>query len=430
MAKRQIEKVLAAQLLEATKSVLEHVSRWMAELNGSGEPPPPGMSQVYGRARRLRDYLHRSVATYGKAVTLDLTEEDENTLVSCIVHHLGAVDLELERGRMADRAWLGDKREKLSKCAIEMATRPVERIPARDDAGQNTATVRSVIAAIAQRLAAPTEAARAALDSDYRMPSVISGASFPTVSPEPVVERAPEPGSVPVPQQPAAPPGSGVIRGAAALATELGWGTQAPRSAETPRGVHRVDTVPPAFGGASAGKTAPSPDALLEPQRIADPRLRAMAVMDLRAFDHTVAAGQYRLAMVHLASIFEGAVVDYALPRQKELGIKGPPETWRIEQVVETALGDHLTSMDRPYLLQMVAARHLVRPAIQLHSPMVVTPVSFERALAFVRRVLVELGYAGSAGGVLPMGFEAETTAVPSHDAGDLDPSWNAGGYA
>src|SRR5262249_49706328 len=138
MAKRQIEKVLAAQLLEATKCVLEHVSRWMVELNGGGHEPPPGISQVYGRARRLRDYLHRSVATYGKAVTLDLTEEDENALVSCIVHHLGTVDLELEQGRIADRAWLADKREKLSKCALEMATCAVVRIPTRDNVRMTT----------------------------------------------------------------------------------------------------------------------------------------------------------------------------------------------------------------------------------------------------------------------------------------------------
>ena len=90
--------------------------------------------------------------------------------------------------------------------------------------------------------------------------------------------------------------------------------------------------------------------------------------------------------------------------------------------------------MDRPYLLQFTTARQLVRPAVQLHSPMVVTRATLSKAMDFCRRVLAELGYAGSADpsgmgapaqdwGAPPRGVQP---AAPANPAPPAAPNWDA----
>ena len=390
MAQRQMDKVVATQLLEAIKSVLEHVSQWMIELTETGQDAPSGLSQLYGKVRRLRDYVHRGVAAYGKSVALDLCEEDQNLLVSCIVHHIGDIDQQLERGASGDVAWMEEKRRNLSQFAVALATRPVSRIPNRATVQFTTASVRSVTAAIAQRTVRLPGQPPASHAGPARQ-------RWQQSDPAPLHPgEAPAPSSYAPPLQPSYP-------------QAFGYG--APPAERPPQ------PVPPDYGYVAAGPfedsspglfldpddgLSPSPDpgafeSLLDPQKVSDPRLRTMVAMDVRAFARTMASEDYRLAMVHLGSVFEAVIVDYVTPRHRDLNIRGTPETWRIEKILSVVLGDRLTSMDRPYLLQLVAARHLVRPAIQLLSPMVVTREILLKAFEFFRRVLIELGYSGSA---------------------------------
>ena len=121
MVQRQIEKVVAAQLLEATKGVLDHLSQWQNHLNQTGEQGPPGMSQTYGSVRRLRDSLQRlAVSSYTREVPINFGTDEENLLVSCAVHHVGCLDLSLQgANNPQDTAWMEAARQSLSNCARE-----------------------------------------------------------------------------------------------------------------------------------------------------------------------------------------------------------------------------------------------------------------------------------------------------------------------
>ena len=71
MAHDRVEQELAAQLLEATKNVLDHLSRWKFEAHDRGEDVPREVARTFGKVRPLRDYLKRCASSY-QAVDLDL----------------------------------------------------------------------------------------------------------------------------------------------------------------------------------------------------------------------------------------------------------------------------------------------------------------------------------------------------------------------
>lgn len=362
MSGNEIDKVLATQLLEATKNVLQDLNRWlMDEASPDASESSREMSQTYGKVRRLRDYLQRSIATYSRSIRIELTEDDTNLLVGCIVHHVGVMELQMESGRVArgDLTWYREKTANLSAWATENATRPVERVPVRDAIQLETASVRGLMATIKSRTS--------------------GSPGSPDTPPENwgAIEHHM------IGNQPFKPNDAGAAATQPPPETQPAPSTAAPALHPTVAS-EAVEEV--GVGGL-----------FLDPKQIADPRLRTLIAMDLQAFQRTKANSLHRLAMVHLASVFEGVVVDYGLAHAKELSLTGMPESWRIEEVVRRAMTDDLTAADRGQLLQMVAARHLVRPAVQLSSPVVVTGPVLERAIAFTNRVLVGLGYVGSA---------------------------------
>jgi len=137
-------------------------------------------------------------------------------------------------------------------------------------------------------------------------------------------------------------------------------------------------------------------ETVIDVKRIKDPRLRTMLGLDTRAFDRALSAGDARLALVHLYSIFEAGVLDHALNRRGELGLHGNVESWSLEGILQKALGDRLAIADRALLIGLISGRSLVRPAIQLVSPLAVTAVSLKDSMALVRRIFIELGLIGS----------------------------------
>jgi hypothetical protein len=396
--------MVAAQLLEATKGVLDHLRTWQTRLSQSGEEGPAGIPQIYGAVRRLRDYLQRlAVSSYTREVPVNLGPDEENLLVSCAVHHIGCIDLELQERthNPQDAAWLESARQSLSAWAVRLASRPVARIPSPDAVRLNTPTVRAVIAAIAR---AGAEAAQAKRPRPAAPDARLGGPAAPRLSSPRAVTAAGAP-VAPTPLYPTVEPASGAVPPALDIRPGYEFPAAAPVDfAPATAGIdpfaavakHAGGGAPVPRAGAGGGPEGiPYVELMLDPRMVRDPRLRTMIAMDLGALERTAAAQQYRLAMVHLASVLEGVVVDHALPRQKQLDIPGLPESWKIERILDKCMGDKLTSMDRPCLLQLVAARHLVRPAVQLNSPMAVTAATLDKAADFVRRVLSALGYTG-----------------------------------
>ncbi len=412
--RREVDKLVAAQFLESTKGVLDHLSRWKTQLTERAKEAPAGLATVYGKVRRLRDYLQRCVAAYPSPVQLDLNDEDDNLLVSCAVHELGVVDLELQAAGVhtpaSERAWLEEKRRSLSQWALRLATRPVERIPAPDAIRLNTASARAVVTAILRNTvdqpplgAVPTSVFEN-VDSLGPAPAAAgTGAQYEMPAP---------PAHPPPPPQAFAPaPGHGAFAGyqpdAAAMDAALAPQPEeqsllatAPYAQAPPRGGFHGRQAAALPAGALPGAFVPPPaaeaGAFIDARRLRDPRLRAILALDLRAFERARSAQDHRLAMVHLASILEGVVIDYCLPLHAALGLKGPPDGWRVEEILLHVLRDRLSAMDRAYLFQVIAGRNLIRPSIQLQAPMVVTAATLEQTVTFVQRVFVELGFAGA----------------------------------
>jgi hypothetical protein len=132
---------------------------------------------------------------------------------------------------------------------------------------------------------------------------------------------------------------------------------------------------------------------LMESRRLRDPRLRALVAIDLRSYERSVAAGDYRLAAVLLASVLESALIDHVLPRRNEFGLTGSPETWNPQELLIKAMGEKCAPKDRSMVYHLFSARSLLRPALQMMSPMIVTMASFGSLREFVQRALHHMGF-------------------------------------
>lgn len=133
---------------------------------------------------------------------------------------------------------------------------------------------------------------------------------------------------------------------------------------------------------------------LLDPNRLRDPRLRTLMSLDLEAWARSLDASDLRLAAVHLLSVLEGAVLDHVVPRAARLGLRGGPDTWRLQELL-VAILPQVAPADRGRLAMLERCQNLVRPARQLREPMVVTEGILADLAQFVIRVLTELGFRG-----------------------------------
>ena len=155
MTCQELDKVVAAQTLEATKEVLQHLQQWAAQLEEKGEYQPREMTQLYGQVRRIRDYINRSIPAHTHPVTLDLDERDCNLLASCCVFALQSIAMQLRYKRdlaEGDRIWFESKRDNLSKLVLELATDEVKVIPSQGGPKPIAPAVRRVLDLIRAKL--------------------------------------------------------------------------------------------------------------------------------------------------------------------------------------------------------------------------------------------------------------------------------------
>ena len=164
----------------------------------------------------------------------------------------------------------------------------------------------------------------------------------------------------------------------------------------------------------------------LDPRKLNDPRLRSILMLDLRALDRALRANDHRMCIVHLGSVLEAACIDYALAHRRELALSGAPETWNLEVVVNSVVGE-ISSMDRALLFHLSAARNLLRPAIQLTNPMVVTAAVHSSLVQFVRRVLALMGYVSTGEPQPAPASQPHLAAAHPRPGSGAPPSWVRG---
>jgi len=362
MATLQVKKVVAVCFLEAVKTTLDHLGVYRLELSERGATSPPELTRAYGDGRRLRDYLQRCVSGFNDDVALDLADADLSLLVACCRRFIEANEQRIETTKLTpdEREWLEKKMQVLAHWAIEIAAKPLLELPLKRNSRVGAKT-RALSAQLNDKLFGETTAVQPT--PSQRAPSTGAASSSMPSSMRGVPSFGDELFAAPC--EP----------GAAPQLDENSWGTAQAPAARTKPAVQPISR-------------------LIDVQKIVEPRLRALSTVDLHAYDRAVAAGDWRMATILAAAVLEVAVLDYALPRQEELALVGTPDTWDIQQLLDVAMRDHGDPRDQAMAAHVFAARNMLRPAVQLANPTIVTQVSFERLRDFVRRVLHCLGFA------------------------------------
>jgi hypothetical protein len=378
MPELQVKKVVAVCFLEAAKLTLEQLGAHRLELSQQSVAGPDTLPRLYGDVRRLRDYLQRCASGYQDIVALDLSEGDASLLVASCRRAVEAIDVRLVERAMApdERQWLTKKRQVLGDWAVELAEKPVVDLPLPRLApvmgeavrALNTRIQNKVFGDVAarQKIVAP---GTGALGGD---PAAGGGASHAPSMAQGITSFGDH---------------------MAGVGSQDDWQSGSPAATEPLPGPE--PEAPELLDEVAAGSE--SGPALLDRNKIRDPRLRSLVGMDLTAYERSAAAGDYRIATVMLASVMETALLDHAIPRRSELGVSGQPDSWKMHDVLLLAMGDAVEPKDRSLAFHLFAARSLLRPALQMVTPAVVTAASFERLQEFVGRALHALGFGGAA---------------------------------
>jgi hypothetical protein len=366
MPELQVKKIDAVCFLEAAKLTLEHLAAHRLGLSQSSVDSPKELTRLYGNVRRVRDYMQRCVSAYQDVVSLDLTDDDAGLLVACCRRSVEAIENRLAGTALSpdENQWLVKNRAVLSDWAVAMAARPLVDLPLRSLMKVLPEAVRALSARLDKKVHGDVnnrKQFRAIQPSSY-------GQSQGTTFGETLTSDGG------VPQE-------GVLSESVLVKT-------------TPPGA-----VPP-----QQGKQQPALPPLLAPNRLKDPRLRSLVVIDLSSLARCVRDSDYRLSTVLLASIMESAILDHAIPRRAEFGLTGTPDTWKLHEVVLQSMGESVEPKDRSLAFHLFASRNLLHPARQMVTPAVITVASFESLHEFVSRALHELGF-GAPARSLPSGF-------------------------
>jgi hypothetical protein len=346
----QVKKVVAVCFLEAAKLTLEHIGAHRLDLSQQGITGPDQLPRLYGDVRRLRDYLQRCVSGYQDLVSLDLSDSDQTLLVACCRRSVEAIEKRLsDEAVVADeQQWLIKKRQVLADWAFELAQKPIVELPLKRIMPMASAAIRSLNSRIQEKVYGEVR-----LRAKYTQPQSSAG------------------------QPPSSMPTFG-------LHQPNDWPLDHPEKPTSP-----IAGSPPGIPESARPVLAP----LLDSNKMRDPRLRALMGVDLQALGRAYGEADYRLATVLLASIMEGAALDCAIPRRSELGLIGTPDTWDLQRLLLNAMGSAVESKDSALAFHLFASRNLLRPALQMMTPAVVTCASFERLHAFVVRALHALGF-------------------------------------
>lgn len=348
MGRWQIERTVAGQLLAATHHVLDHLGRFKMREEGLAAVDPELVRDTYGGVRWLRNHLQRRLSDAGNAqeIVADLTLADQNLLASCAMFEIVNCDLliaDVDRDPVSV-----NQARALQACmaewVIRLATRIPVRIPGPERLGWHSTKALAVEASVRRKL-----------------------------------HPGPElPGSNPVDPALFLAEPEDVEREAPAIAADI------ERMFDGYQADAAQDPVP----------SGPPPTLLpLDLRRIREPRLRRLATLDLRAFERSIEANDQRLAMVHLYSVFEAVVVDFALERQSLLQLQGTADSWSIEFIVHQILGHDFGPLDRSNLELLMTARDNVRPALLFErSSGLTTSSALDGARAFANHVFQRCG--------------------------------------
>ncbi|MBL9077024.1 MAG: hypothetical protein JNL08_05950 [Planctomycetes bacterium] len=365
----QVKKVVVVCFLEATKMTLEHLAAYRLELTQRPtSPSSPDLARLYGELRRLRDYLQRCASAYQDNADLDLSTADQGLLVACCRRGVESIDHRLVGDQLVngdEKRWLQKKRQVLADWAVELAEKPLVELPMPRVSPTPTEGGRALLARLQQKLFGDVANRQKIRAPTSGINSVTAGVrsfgdEFVSVEPPPEDDDS------------------------AAAPARAGFGLP-----------EVVDEIPQ----------------LVSSSRFHEPRLRALVAMDLAALARARTAKDWRLATVLLAAVVEAAVLDHAMARRAELALTTSPDTWNVQDLLVQLMGDALSPKDRAHVYHLFASRNLLRPALQLTTPTVVTQATFDRVFEFAQRAAHHMGFGGGTRAAGP------ASAAPAPDA-------------
>lgn len=350
MSRIQVKKVVAVLFLESAKLTLDHIAEYRLELSNSGVAGAADLPRIYGEVRRLRDYLQRCLSGHQEAVALELSPPDCAMLVACCRRMYEWLDQRIVSDQIMsadEKALVQRKRQVLGDWSVELAEKPLVELKIPQIGKTQSEAVRALRTRISNKL------------FKQRM--------IPGIG-----------------QQ--GPHGPQMSAGVSLMG-------DAPFSAE-PQAV-----AAPTVGPAQGNDEVVGGSSLIDATKIRDPRLRSLVQVDLRSFDRALEGRDFRVATVLLGCVLESVVLDFTIQKRGELGISGGPETWNLADILVKAMGAEFTPQDRASSFHLFGARNLLRPALQITTPTVVTAATLQKLQEFVQRAFRSLGFTSKATG-------------------------------
>ena len=351
---RRVDRVMFQGVSQAVDRSAKYLLAWHAACEEDGSAVPNEVRAIYAEIRRLRSALGAKAEQASSPSGCTLDGVDIEVLVSCLLYTIDEIDRSLPKLRDERHGRAKRQRDGLGRLAIVFAQSPGRKLPVRQRIGRRESpTVRSVLCAINAKLAP----SGGRTGEEFGMPRAFANASASGL-----------PGS------------SGATPGADQ--TEGEWTV-------------RDESV-----------------ANLLQTELEHPRLRMIYRLDVEAYERALRAKDNRLALLHLASVLDAILIDYVLPRRRELGRATSPETWLVGELVEQLVGDVLAPAQMTFVELLVRARRLAYPGFQLSGRHAINATSVDQAVAVIEAIVAAL--AGRvATDPAPAASAADTPAAP-----------------
>lgn len=330
MGQLVLEKPAATKLLTAVEATLARLGAMRLsterETRSRRDVDSRELARIYGAVRRMRDMIRRSIGLFGRGEPVEFSDSDQNLLVQCIAHRVSELEAQEQAAERPVDRRLHSERRQAFEALAEQIA--IGPVPALPtEQTQRTGAAEG----LRRRLAAR---AREVQDAETVIHAggesrVLSGSNGPTVA---------STATVGVDQQES--------DGESLVVYELGC--------------------------------------------VRDPRLRSAVTMDLLALERARGRSDWRLAAVHLMSVVEAVLIDFALPRARTLGLQGGPEAWRLEALANACF-DGLDARDRTVIAWLARCDSIVHPGRALRTPVLLTEQVLDDLLSSARELLSRL---------------------------------------
>jgi hypothetical protein len=361
MSERIIDKRTLKLLKDAVIRAKDHLREYYSEVQEGKYEEPAGLARQFGQVRRLHRYFSNLAELGARTFPMDLGEEEENLLASCLVHYLPSIDHEVAKPNQPPShvKFMKEIQNGLIILVKSLVTRPIQPILDPRPLASQSPSVRSLLGFV-PGLAEKTEKIQSFEPKNLGMFTGSIGIEGLYSVPEGSVQGDRRMQSM-----------GGIVGG------RRKEDRDSLEEGKAEERVHRHPLV-----------------GILDPSMIKDHRMRALIKLDLTCLERSMGMGDFRMSLVHFGSILEGILVDFGLRNRKKLNLIESPDRWDLMKIAEELLGDK--AFDEPIVGILLGCNRLLRPSRMLVNPMIITKEMVDDAKTILSWILAEMGLKGS----------------------------------